>query len=184
MTDSIGNFVTFIGYVLVRVAIKPTSWYELALSCTWQRGKQEKVPGSKGTQQLTLEFNQVRPLGAAGSNDSQEKGKFLPFLDVISVEMIEWIKHRSAASRTRALRGRVSQLILLGSMTSTNMFASLMVLWSLTSTETVLAARSTPTDEQFRSLLPWARNTWYQGQQHSPSPQTALLSPSTFKKGQ
>lgn len=52
MTDSIGNFVTFIGYV----AIKPTSWYELALSCTWQRGKQEKVPGSKGTQQPTLEF--------------------------------------------------------------------------------------------------------------------------------
>lgn len=39
----------------------------------------------------------MRPLGAAESNDSQEKGKFLPFLDVISVEMIEWIKHRSAA---------------------------------------------------------------------------------------
>lgn len=45
----------------------------------------------------------MRPLGAAGSNDSQEKGKFLPFLDVISVEMIEWIKHRSAAEQDRRL---------------------------------------------------------------------------------
>lgn len=27
-----------------------------SLSCTWQTGKQEKVPGSEGTQQLTLEL--------------------------------------------------------------------------------------------------------------------------------
>lgn len=45
----------------------------------------------------------MRPLGAAESNDSQKTGKFLPFLDVISVEMIEWIKHRSAAEQDRRL---------------------------------------------------------------------------------
>lgn len=45
----------------------------------------------------------MRTLGAAGSNDFQETDKFLPFLDVISVEMIEWIKHRSAAEQDRRL---------------------------------------------------------------------------------
>lgn len=45
----------------------------------------------------------MSPLGTAGSNDSQEEGKFLPFLDVLSVEMIEWLKHRSAAEQDRLL---------------------------------------------------------------------------------
>lgn len=33
----------------------------------------------------------------------RKKASFLPFLDVISVEMIEWIKHRSAAEQDRLL---------------------------------------------------------------------------------
>lgn len=55
----------------------------MALPCAVQRSwgcylpkLQEKVPGSKGTHQLTLPWS---PPGAAGSSDSQEAGRVCHF---------------------------------------------------------------------------------------------------------